>query len=413
MKYAYKKILILTLIMGCSILEYSNAYAAHKLDFFTQLEELGKQIQTKKSEIEKKYNSTMSDLKEKVEKASGAEGAALFSLLQKELEGTTSGIVDNVKNQSINNIDLGSAIRSATSNYANLQLSATLATNALTDYKQAVIKEREEQKKEIEAKIAAVDEKLKTIDDGDMTDNLAKEKDNLAKERADLVAQLTEIERKASARDETAEALAVKAKVAAKKANDAQAYVQEEKWKSDLNKEVDSLFEGTSVEEQESEESLAEMYGADINEFFLGKYEYLSSDNMARVRTNRQKEYYRSLQNLMRVIMIGAGKGQEIADTADTYLQKTSEVDGIFGGNAMKIGVEIQKAKVAARYAELLLAEIRFNSVAEMNSWTDKYKNNKQDVTKFNLDDYVYKKKSLKDKLNEKIQSGISNWKGL
>lgn len=79
----------------------------------------------------------------------------------------------------------------------------------------------------------------------------------------------------------------------------------------------------------------------------------------------------------------------------------------------MKIGADIQNAKIAARYTELLLAEIRFVTMQEMISWNDKFKNSKKDVTKFNLDDYVYKKKGVKDFLDDKLQQGVSGWKGL
>ena len=61
---------------------------------------------------------------------------------------------------------------------------------------------------------------------------------------------------------------------------------------------------------------------------------------------------------------------------------------------------------------ELLLAEMRFNSMVEINSWNEKFKNTKKDVTKFNLDDYIYKKKSLQDTVNNKLQDTISGWQG-
>ena len=52
-------------------------------------------------------------------------------------------------------------------------------------------------------------------------------------------------------------------------------------------------------------------------------------------------------------------------------------------------------------------------TMQEMISWNDKFKNSKKDVTKFNLDDYVYKKKGVKDFLDDKLQQGVSGWKGL
>ena len=82
----------------------------------------------------------------------------------------------------------------------------------------------------------------------------------------------------------------------------------------------------------------------------------------------------------------------------------------------MKIGADIQNAKIAARYTELLLAQMRFNAMSEIILWNDKYKLNdySKDFTAFNLDDYVNKKKSLLDKLKDKtnstVQDKVSNY---
>ena len=145
---------------------------------------------------------------------------------------------------------------------------------------------------------------------------------------------------------------------------------------------------------------------------FVGKYEYVGSKNIARVRAKRQQEYYKALQNLMRVLVVGAVKGEEFEKKSEAYLEQTTKVDGQLGGMAAKIGADVQNAKLAARYLELLLAEMRFNSMVEINSWNDKFKNTKKDVTKFNLDDYIYKKKSLQDTVNNKLQDTISGWQG-
>lgn len=192
-----------------------------------------------------------------------------------------------------------------------------------------------------------------------------------------------------------------------------------------MEKATDALF--AAAEEDEENEKTEEMYASDYKDFFLGKYEKESSENIARVRYKRQKEYYLALQNLMRVLIIGSAKGKTIADSSENYLvrttggetkdgEKVTAPDGIFGGMSMKIGADIQNAKIAARYTELLLAQMRFNAMSEIILWNDKYKLNdySKDFTAFNLDDYVNKKKSLLDKLKDKtnstVQDKVSNY---
>lgn len=397
MKNICKKIQILALVALICIVNNTKAYAAHKLDFFAQAEEVGKQVETYKTDMEEEYNAAMSDLKGKVMAATGLEGSALFNMLMTELGDVGKDFVKNMGNQLKNGeFDVGAAFNDSARDYANLSLSAATAENLFKDYAQTLEAERTKQLAEINKALEEINKEIEqAAGDEEKTAELMTRKDELEKTKI-------EIERKASARDKRKEELKINADIAKRKANEVQSYMDSIKVEQVLDLFGEKSEDGESIEEKEKAERLDEMYGANIDEFFLGKYEVLNSETMARVRANRQKEYYRSLQNLMRVIMIGAYKGQSIADKRDALLDKTTEADGIFGGNAMKIGVDIQKAKIAARYTELLLAEIRFNSVAEMNSWTDKYRNNKKDVTKFNLDDYVYKKKSAVQKLWDK-----------
>lgn len=403
---------ILTLVLASCFLTCQNTYAISKLDFFTQVENFGKSVQKEQEKWEKRYGKALYDLHDKAIKAGGAEGGALFNVLQKQMEGSVVNFTDNVKNQAVSGgkVDLGSAFSDITKNFANAQLTAAMAQSTLDDYKKAVAAERNAKEKDIDEKLMILNAKLKVIKDD------SEEKEKLAIRIADLEAEKEDLKNRAALRDEKAEQLQKKATAAAKAVSDLEQTINGQNTQKYLDKITDSLFSGKKdekdIEAQEEQQQLDDMYGSDIAEFFIGKYEYVGSQNVARVRAKRQQEYYKALQNLMRVLVVGSVKGEEFEKKSEAYLDQTSKVDGQLGGMAAKIGADVQNAKLAARYLELLLAEMRFNSMVEINSWNDKFKNTKKDVTKFNLDDYIYKKNSLKDKINNKLQDTISGWQG-
>lgn len=403
---------ILTLVLASCFLTCQNTYAISKLDFFTQVENFGKSVQKEQEKWEKRYGKALYDLHDKAIKAGGAEGGALFNVLQKQMEGSIVNFTDNVKNQAVSGgkVDLGSAFSDITKNFANAQLTAAMAQSTLDDYKKAVAAERNAKEKDIDEKLMILEAKLKVIKDD------SEEKEKLAIRIADLKAEKEDLKNRAALRDEKAEQLQKNATAAAKAVSDLEQTINGQNTQKYLDKITDSLFSGKKdekdIEAQEEQQQLDDMYGSDIAEFFIGKYEYVGSQNVARVRAKRQQEYYKALQNLMRVLVVGAVKGEEFEKKSEAYLDKTSKVDGQLGGMAAKIGADVQNAKLAARYLELLLAEMRFNSMVEINSWNDKFKNTKKDVTKFNLDDYIYKKNSLKDTINNKLQDTISGWQG-
>lgn len=403
---------ILTLVLASCFLTCQNTYAISKLDFFTQVENFGKSVQKEQEKWEKRYGKALYDLHDKAIKAGGAEGGALFNVLQKQMEGSIVNFTDNVKNQAVSGgkVDLGSAFSDITKNFANAQLTAAMAQSTLDDYKKAVAAERNAKEKDIDEKLMILEAKLKVIKDD------SEEKEKLAIRIADLKAEKEDLKNRAALRDEKAEQLQKKATAAAKAVSDLEQTINGQNTQKYLDKITDSLFSGKKdekdIEAQEEQQQLDDMYGSDIAEFFIGKYEYVGSQNVARVRAKRQQEYYKALQNLMRVLVVGAVKGEEFEKKSEAYLDQTTKVDGQLGGMAAKIGADVQNAKLAARYLELLLAEMRFNSMVEINSWNDKFKNTKKDVTKFNLDDYIYKKNSLKDTINNKLQDTISGWQG-
>ncbi len=422
MKHNSKHIFALLILSAVFVLQNQPVYAISKLDFFTQLENMNKKVQKIKEKWEEKYNKAMSDLEAKVEKAGGLEGKALFNDIRTQMEGDSKNIIDNVKSNAKNlDFDFKTNIKNVTSKYANTKLDLATANSLLSDYKYSLAQERSKKEQEIKTKIAVLDaeEQLPS------TKTDAKRLQEIAQEKADLAMQLKALEDKDPEQNEKMQTMEKQIQKYADEASKLNRELLEEGGKAYMEKATDALF--AAAEEDEENEKTEEMYASDYKDFFLGKYEKESSETIARVRYKRQKEYYLALQNLMRVLIIGSAKGKTIADSSENYLvrttggenkdgEKVAAPDGIFGGMSMKIGADIQNAKIAARYTELLLAQMRFNAMSEIILWNDKYKLNdySKDFTAFNLDDYVNKKKSLlnklKDKANSTVQDKVSNY---
>lgn len=422
MKHNSKHIFALLILSAVFVLQNQPVYAISKLDFFTQLENMNKKVQKIKEKWEEKYNKAMSDLEAKVEKAGGLEGKALFNDIRTQMEGDSKNIIDNVKSNAKNlDFDFKKNIKNVTSKYANTKLDLATANSLLSDYKYSLAQERSKKEQDIKTKISLLDaeEKLPS------TKTDAKRLQEIAQEKADLAMQLKALEDKDPEQNEKMQAMEKQIQKYANEASKLNRELLEEGGKAYMEKATDALF--AAAEEDEENEKTEEMYASDYKDFFLGKYEKESSETIARVRYKRQKEYYLALQNLMRVLIIGSAKGKTIADSSESYLvrttggetkdgEKVAAPDGIFGGMSMKIGADIQNAKIAARYTELLLAQMRFNAMSEIILWNDKYKLNdySKDFTAFNLDDYVNKKKSsldkLKDKANSTVQDKVSNY---
>ena len=191
---------ILTLVLASCFLTCQNTYAISKLDFFTQVENFGKSVQKEQEKWEKRYGKALYDLHDKAIKAGGAEGGALFNVLQKQMEGSIVNFTDNVKNQAVSGgkVDLGSAFSDITKNFANAQLTAAMAQSTLDDYKKAVAAERNAKEKDIDEKLMILNAKLKVIKDD------SEEKEKLAIRIADLEAEKEDLKNRAALRDENA-----------------------------------------------------------------------------------------------------------------------------------------------------------------------------------------------------------------
>lgn len=180
---------------------------------------------------------------------------------------------------------------------------------------------------------------------------------------------------------------------------------------NEVDKATDKLF--GDEEEQEAETLYTEI----IQDFFLGEDEETSSANISRVRQNRKRAYYQAVQDLLATAVQADGAIWQVAQDADKMQAAISETaETNFGAKVMQLGIDIQAVKSAARFTRMLLAQMRMETTEHIQNWTsyDKMKDYSQDVTLFNLDNYIFDESlggRLKTKGNEllkKSQKSVS-----
>ena len=182
--------------------------------------------------------------------------------------------------------------------------------------------------------------------------------------------------------------------------------------KDQLNMESLNLF--GEMEEEET----ADIYSSKIEKLFMAKYEIGMSENKDRIRKARKEEYFAAMRNLVYIIVNTYKSISETQDKMQKCEQARDEAQATFGQEAMRVCVELQVAKVAAQYMEMLIGQMRFEASAEIQRWVDMYKlpDYDRDYTKFNLDDYVVTEKdfkvNLKSMASDKLNSAINNFKG-
>lgn len=142
------------------------------------------------------------------------------------------------------------------------------------------------------------------------------------------------------------------------------------------------------------------IYETEINAMFLKENEESTSENLARIKRNRRLEHYKATENALQVafsnILAFSKSEVEVKDITEA----AGDVEGNFAVKAANTGVIIEHAKVAARYAEALLADMRLKTTKDMMSWNNKNRlyDYKKPVTEFDLDYYELKKENIKDK---------------
>ena len=188
-----------------------------------------------------------------------------------------------------------------------------------------------------------------------------------------------------------------------------------------LNKEAAEELTKAQLEEQSASSNLfadeeqdtdnKSIYETEITALFLKKDEVSTSANLARIKQNRNREYYNALQKAMEVAVNGGVSSSETEEALTSTVENTGEVEGILALKNANINIVIESAKTAARLTEALLAEIRLKTTQDMVSWNNKNRLYDYDkpVTEFDLDYYELKKENLKDKTMDFINKNKEN----
>lgn len=404
MRNILKNSLILAAIMQIALT--SNSHAIAKLDFPGPISDAINQIQKFGEGVEQKYNAVMETLNTKVRQAVGAEGAALFSVFVKKIE---RNVVRGVINQDF-------SVNGLFGDVTNMKLDYATYKNLAEDYSGALQKEKMKKNQDINAEIARLEALYKVEKDPEKIDEISKQ-------IAELQAQKQANLKQQSLRDEKIQEYQEKTRTLSSSLQDLNAATEHEEILKKLENRSRAMFEEEEDPEVEKQE-LAGLVQKDISEFFIAEYDHVGKDNVNKVMKVRKTEYYKAFLNMYKSTITSDKKTQEISEDSVTMVDtSTQEADGLYGAMAMRIGADIQTAKTAARFTELLLAEIRFNTTQDMQTWHDKYKmyDYDKDPTTFNLDDYVLKEKDYKQdfvskqisKQKNSMLDKISNWQGL
>ena len=290
------------------------------------------------------------------------------------------------------------------------------AKDKLDKYKAKVKQKKlEKAKKKLAAKQAEKDDYKESVKDAKIQKNIKideelnqlklkiqsaglseEEHEKLAEEIAVLEAQKHENMDQPLEQDETYKGIEKDEKNLTKEVDELQEETAEAEIQEGLAAQAEELFDQQSVADEENES----IYKTEIDALFLKEDEDSTSENLARIKKNRNREYYNALQKAMEISTIGTAASADMEEEVGNYVKMAAELDGNYALKNSTIALIISNAKIAARFTEALLAEIRLKTTKDMVSWNNKNRlyDYKKAVTEFDFDSYALKKSDLKDK---------------
>ncbi|MCQ2734416.1 MAG: hypothetical protein MJ212_00505 [Alphaproteobacteria bacterium] len=406
MKKLHAKILSLVLLSG--VLCAPNVYAVSKLDYTEPVNDLTVKVQKVKERIEQKYTEVLEILNGKVRKAFSGEGA---SLINEFVYGKSSGLVGNtVTGQlAVGDSDLSGLSQSMLSQLGSFKLDLANLVTLADDYEKALQYGKLEKTKQInvlmsqyEAERDAVRKALESEPDNE---ELKAKFDDLNVNIANMQAQVRSIMTEQSEDDQKLQSYKNSiASLDTQIGNLSTMKASNELVKA-LNSKLDNLFDKLSDTESP--------YTTSMNKLFLGAYESPTSENLMRIKKARKKEYYDALKNAAREYLSAYKSIEKITEESQSCVEALSKADGIAGQQTMQICVDLQQAKAAAGYTQFLLARLRCIATGDlqMGSGNDTV-NGYADQTKFNLDNYKFKKSDLYLSNENGTKNAIANFTG-
>ncbi|MBP1532422.1 MAG: hypothetical protein ILA52_02875 [Alphaproteobacteria bacterium] len=404
----HKILFALATLFSASVI--SESYAISKLDFFEPVVDFTEKVQKQEEKIETQFNTYTEGLIEKMKKAVGNEGAALFDVFV--IQHGKSIIKNAATGQfNANDFTMKGLINSLSSQLGNYNADRETMLLLLTDYRSALNKEKMAKEDAMKVELAKLEATRKALDnvlqeDGSNQEALAKI-DKLDKQISYLKSEVDANATKQIENQQIVKKYESKIRDIDKVIENLTAKTSDANLQKTLNTEIEKLFK--TVEKEDDNNNA--LYGIAINKMFLGKYDQINSTSVNKIMKVRKDEHYKAAKNAFKAIV---DTNLSMIDTDDRYQQCTeaaTEAEGQFGAEAMNVCVMLQQAKAAAQYMEIILAELRLSTTSEMMSWNDKYKlkNYNHDVTEFNLDDYVLKKQDILSKTKEEFDNAITD----
>ena len=260
----------------------------------------------------------------------------------------------------------------------------------IADYEEAMNEEQKTKLTEITQKLTELNVQLQRKD-------LTKEEfEKIREEVASLEAQQQALLDKPKEHDATLEGMKEEEKKLAKEVETLKPEAEKAEMEENLQNKTADLFGEDDITENNKS-----IYQTEIEALFLKENEESTSENLARIKKNRNMEYYLALQNAMNVALLNAERAAATEEASEQNIEASKNVEGNLTVKNINISEVIEKAKAASHLTEALLAEMRFKTIQDMVSWNNKnrlYDYNKP-VTEFDLDYYELKKTDLKDKL--------------
>ena len=392
-----------------ALISSQTAYAISKLDFPAPIADTAEKVGEVKEKVETTYNAALETLNKKVEKITGREGGMLF----KYIENNATAIVTSAAKGQFYAADFtGSGMWEAmTRELGDVKLDLATARNQLEKYTQAREQEKLSKRAAMSeelAKLKAEHEALNLLikdeeeKNGKVSEEHAQRFLELEKAIAHMRQEMEKVMQEDVTEDEQYKKMQAGITEREKKIGELTRLTSEDELVNLLGTESAKLFaEDTPDEETEA------AYDNVAGRFFLRENEAENSDTIERIMKERKKEYYKAVTNSLEKMIKTYTSVDEIKERSVACTDAaTGMAQGVFGAAGMRVCVELQNAKVAARYMEELLAQIRLETTSEMQSWKDKYRleDYEKDLTKFNLDDYVLKKETLFKRVREQAR---------
>lgn len=406
MKKLHIKIFGFMLLLG--VLFAPNVYAVSKLDYTEPPNDLTAKIQKIKERIEQKYTEVMEILNGKIRKAFGAEGAFLIN---EYVFRRGSHLVRNAMmgQLAVGDFSLKGLSQSMLSQLGSFKLDLANLAMLANDYEAALQYGKLEKTKQMnillsqyEAERDAIQKALASNPDDE---ELKAKFDDLNVNIANMQAQIRSVMTEQSEDDQKLQSY--RGTIAALDAQIGSLSIMRasNELVKTLNSKLDNLFDKLTDTESP--------YATSMNKLFLGVFESPSSINLMRIKKARKKEYYDALKNIAREYLNTYKNIEKITEESQSCVEALSKADGIAGQQTMQICVDLQQAKAAAGYTQLLLAKLRYRATADLQLGSGNYAiNGYTDQTKFNLDNYKFKKSDLYSVNVNNVKNAIANFKG-